>query len=929
MSHRTEVLVVGDSPCSTAGSLLDRNGVTGRVRAPGSALAAFEASHPDCLVVCAASLPTPLAAAAADAGCPVVDCAPPSSDAGSAAADGSGDTVDADVLAERIRAAVDGTPSRDRIARLHEGSAELIGIEDRDRLHQRIVDIGSEVLGFGNAVLYLYGDDGFRLSASTDPAAPETAEPGFGILSEVRRTGESAVIDDIAAHPVAEQRVEANRSGIAVPFGDVGVFGALSPEVGSYDAVDLEFAQLLANHGAQVDARIRAEQSLRERQARITRLHEAAPSLIDADSESALFARVVDIAEDVLALDQSVLLIERDGELTPVAGRTDRLSAISTDAGILGRTYNESRSFLVDDADAHPDADPADESIKSAISVPVGGAGVFQVFSDETGTFDESDRELAELLVGYAEATLDRIRSEAALRESRRLIERLHTTAMELASADTEAELLDRAVDAAEDVLAFDMCKIDLRDGDMLVPVAESGGVPAEAGRPMHISEGVAGKTARTGESFLVDDLLEDPDSEPTNASFRSAISVPLGDLGVFQAVSTEPAAFDREDIHLAELLMAHTAVSLQRVRAEEDLRTQRDSLDALFENIPGAAVAYEMIDGEPIVRRVNGAFEQTFGYDAETVVDESLDEFIIPAGGDENAQTYNERIADGERVQAEVERQTADGPKHFLLQVTPLEVGEESAPGYAIYSDVTEQRDREAELRRQNERLDQFASVVSHDLRNPLNVAAGYLDLARETGDQAHLERVEDAIQRMDDLVTDLLALAREGQDVGETESIGLDAVAREAWSHVATGDASLRVETDRQIDADPERLIELFENLYRNSVEHGSTSSRPLADDSVEHGSTGSEQSVDDGDTGGPTVTVGDLPAQSGFYVADDGPGIDPDIEPFDTGVTTSEEGTGFGLPIVQSIAEAHGWSVETTESEAGGARFEFVTE
>ena len=920
------MLVVGDSPCSAARTLLDRDGFSGRVRAPASALAAFEECHPDCLIACTASLPTPLAVAAAEAGCPIVDCPTSSPTDKSAATDGAGDTADAegsvdadvtadgddgidadattdaDALALRIRAAVDGTPSRDRIARLHEGSAELIGIEDRDRLHQRIVDIGSEVLGFGNAVLYLYDGDGFRLSASTDPDAPENPESGFDILSEVRRTGEQARIDDIASHPVAQECVAENRSGIAVPFGDVGVFGGLSPEVGSYDAVDLEFAQLLANHGAQVDSRLRAEQSLKRRQARITRLHEAAPSLIDADSESALFARVVDIAEDVLDLDQSVLLIERDGELAPVAGRTDRLSAISTTTGIMGRTFNENRSFLVDDASEHPDADPADESIQSAISIPVGNAGVFQVFSDETHTFDESDRELAELLVGYAEATLDRIRSEAALRESRRLIERLHTTAMELASAETEAELLDRAVDAAEDVLALDMCKIDVREGDMLVPVAESGNVPPEAGRPMHISEGVAGKTARTGESYLHDDIGDDPDSEPTNASFRSAISVPLGDLGVFQAVSTESAAFDREDLELTELLMAHTAVSLQRVRAEEDLRTQRDSLDALFENIPGAAVAYEMIDGEPIVRRVNGAFEQTFGYDAETVVDESLDEFIIADGGDENAETYNERIADGERVQVEVERQTADGPKHFLLQVTPLEVGEESAPGYAIYSDVTEQREREAELRRQNERLDQFASVVSHDLRNPLNVAAGYLDLVRETGNVEHLDRIEDAIERMDDLVTDLLALAREGQDVGETESVALDTVANEAWTHVATGDASLRVETTREIDADRERLIELFENLYRNSVEHAGEA---------------------------PTVTVGDLSGHSGFFVADDGPGIDPDIEPFDTGVTTSEEGTGFGLPIVQSIAEAHGWSVGATESEHGGARFEFGLE
>jgi len=888
VSPRTEILVVGDSPCSTAAALLDRDGFAGRTSASSDALAAFEESHPDCLVVCTDSLPTPLATAVTDAGCPVVDCA--------------GETDDVDALARRVRDAVDGTPNRERIARLHAGSTELVGIEDREQLHSRIVELGTEVLGFGIAVLYLYDDDGFRLAASTDADSPEHADPEFGILSQVQRTGEPAIIDDVATHPVAEQRVEGLRSGIAVPFGDVGVLGGLSPEVGAYDEADLEFTELLATHGAQVDARIRAEEHLRERQSRITRLHEAAPSLIDADSEAALFLRVVDIAEDVLELDQSVLLIERDGGLTPVAGRTDRLSAISTDAGILGRTYNEKRSFLVDDAATNPDADPVDETIKSAISVPLGDAGVFQVFSDQRGTFDEADREVAELLVGYAEATLERIRSETALRESRRVIERLHTTAMQLASAETEAELLDRAVAAAEDVLEFDMCKIDLREDDMLVPVAESGGVPAEAGKEMHISEGLAGKTARTGESFRVDDLATDHDATPTSPDFRSAISVPIGELGVFQAVSTEPSAFDDEDLELAELLMAHVAVSLQRVRAEEDLRTQRDSLDALFENIPGAAVAYEMIDGEPIVRRVNGAFERTFGYDAETVIGESIDDYIVPASDQEDATAYNERLAEGERIQAEVERLTADGPKHFLLQITPIEVGEANASGYAVYSDVTEQREREAELRRQNERLDQFASVVSHDLRNPLNVAAGYLELAQETGELSHLDRVGNALDRMDALVSDLLRLAREGQDVGETQSVCLGDVATEAWSHVDTGDATLQVETDRHVDADRDRLIELFENLYRNAAEHA-----------------GEE----------PTVTVGALGSPPGFFVADDGPGVDPDIEPFETGATTSDEGTGFGLAIVKSIAEAHGWSVAATEGENGGARFEFVTD
>jgi PAS domain S-box-containing protein len=242
----------------------------------------------------------------------------------------------------------------------------------------------------------------------------------------------------------------------------------------------------------------------------------------------------------------------------------------------------------------------------------------------------------------------------------------------------------------------------------------------------------------------------------------------------------------------------------------------------------------------------------------------------------------------------------------------------------------------REDELARQNERLESFASVVSHDLRNPLSVARGYLDLAREAATEGaedptpHFERVENAHGRMNRLITDLLALAREGQSVGRTEAVDIGPTARRAWEAVETTDAVLDVGDDRTIAADGERLASLFENLFRNSVEHGSTSSRPEADDAVEHGSrerkteTEAEEAVCRSSV---HVRVGLLDDSDGFFVADDGPGIPPDERDavFERGYTTGESGTGFGLSIVRGIAEAHGWTVEATESESGGARFE----
>ncbi|MFB6302508.1 MAG: ATP-binding protein [Haloferacaceae archaeon] len=246
------------------------------------------------------------------------------------------------------------------------------------------------------------------------------------------------------------------------------------------------------------------------------------------------------------------------------------------------------------------------------------------------------------------------------------------------------------------------------------------------------------------------------------------------------------------------------------------------------------------------------------------------------------------------------------------------------------VLANAIENREREAELQRQNERLEEFASVVSHDLRSPLNVAQGRTELAREEVDSEHLDDVAAALDRSLALIDDLLTLAREGRRASEVEPVDLATVIGQCWQNIATADATLVAETDRTILADPSQLRQLLANLLRNAVEHGSTSSRTRSDDAVEHGSTGNRtESGDAVEHGGekPTVTVGNL--EDGFYVADDGPGIPEDKRDrvFDAGYSTADDGTGFGLNIVREIAEAHGWTVTATEGEAGGARFEIT--
>ncbi|WP_267643287.1 PAS domain-containing protein [Haloarchaeobius amylolyticus] len=209
----------------------------------------------------------------------------------------------------------------------------------------------------------------------------------------------------------------------------------------------------------------------------------------------------------------------------------------------------------------------------------------------------------------------------------------------------------------------------------------------------------------------------------------------------------------------------------------------------------------------------------------------------------------------------------------------------------------------REEVLQRQNERLDQFASVVAHDLRNPLTIAMGFLDVAEETGDPGHFEEVAAAHDRMERLIEDLLTLARGGTAITDPEEIDIGTVAVEAWGYVDTVDATLSAAADvPTVAGDGGRLTQLFENLFRNAVEHAGAD---------------------------VTVSVGPLAGEDGaFYVEDDGDGIPPEKreEVFESGVTSNEGGTGFGLSIVEEIASVHGWKVSLTEGSYGGARFEF---
>lgn len=307
-------------------------------------------------------------------------------------------------------------------------------------------------------------------------------------------------------------------------------------------------------------------------------------------------------------------------------------------------------------------------------------------------------------------------------------------------------------------------------------------------------------------------------------------------------------------------------------------------------------------LDPEGCIESWTDSAESLYGYDPGTIAREHLR--VLFANDEEPTLDLQEVLDRAKTASEEIEHwnKRADGSV-FWATVTLSPLGESGHDGYVIVSqDTTEKKQYKQMLERQNDRLKEFTDIIAHDLRNPLNVIDGRLDLYRETRDDEHINQIEATAERMERLVEDLLRVARQGNVVTNPERVDLDSVTATAWE--GTGNqsegASLVYEPVPPVGADHDRLCELFENLFRNATEHG-----------------------------GPAVTVRVGPLDSGFYIEDDGAGIPPEAleHVFEHGFTTTATGSGYGLSVVRTITNAHGWDVHAGNGESGGARFEIT--
>jgi PAS domain S-box-containing protein len=384
-------------------------------------------------------------------------------------------------------------------------------------------------------------------------------------------------------------------------------------------------------------------------------------------------------------------------------------------------------------------------------------------------------------------------------------------------------------------------------------------------------------KQAANGEYVEYEANLEKPDGTPYSVT------------GVIRPVTND------RDVVISLIVSARDVT--ERVKREK-------TLDAILENTT-TPLFLKNRDGEYLL--VNNGFRELFGLEDSDVRGETDAELFPPAMAEEVQKNDDYVLETGEPVETEEHVVTEDSEYVFLSSKVPVyDIGiepdsDEPVAVFGVANDITERKQREQILERQNKRFDELANTVSHDLQTPLSTARGRAEMAIETGDTEQMEKALTALERADRLREDLVNVLRTKEIVGETESVDLDTVAEEVWESITASDkASLRIEDSATVDADPDAVRRLFENLFSNSVEHS-----------------------------GEDVTIRLGQIDDGFYVEDDGPGISPGErdEVFTAGYSTKEGGSGVGMVSVREIILSHKWTISITESESGGARFEIT--
>ena len=318
-------------------------------------------------------------------------------------------------------------------------------------------------------------------------------------------------------------------------------------------------------------------------------------------------------------------------------------------------------------------------------------------------------------------------------------------------------------------------------------------------------------------------------------------------------------------------------------------------------------------------IKRANPAFERLLGWTEEDLRAIPYAEFIHP---DDRERTLQEaaRLASpgAETHDFEIRVRRCDGAYRVWLFSATGDPEERLI--YAVAKDITERKAAEADLERSNAELERFAYVASHDLSEPLRMVSGFVSLLQsryadrlDSDAQEFMRYIVDGVERMQELIRDLLTYSRVGRAELRCEPVDMGRLVRRVLEGMQTAieETGARIEAGDlpTVRGDATQLHQLVQNLVANALKF----------------------------TGGAPPVV-DISAQRvgpewRFAVADEGIGIDPQdgeriFQVFQRLHAPDEyPGTGVGLAICRAIAERHSGRIWVESARGEGAVFRFT--
>ena len=411
--------------------------------------------------------------------------------------------------------------------------------------------------------------------------------------------------------------------------------------------------------------------------------------------------------------------------------------------------------------------------------------------------------------------------------------------------------------------------------------------------------------------------------------------------VGILSLQSYTPNAYSPEQIQTLELLATQVAIAIQNSQLYEQVQSESNLANALIDNLPGGV---GLIDRQGRLLRWNKFAENAIHYSPGEIQDLNFSA-VFPEGEQARLQDLIAQGFAGLRLTVEIQLITKYGEKiPFFATGTRVQIGSEIYL-LVILLDITERkqaeeeirqlnleleqrvRNRTAQLEASNQELEAFSYSVSHDLRAPLRALSGFSEILSqkygasldEDGKQ-YLAHIQEASQRMKELIDALLELSRVSRKVVDVRQVDLSKIAREIMAEFQRGMPQRVVEVviadGLTVQGDTHLLRNVMQNLLDNAWKFSMKCTRAKIEVGV------FEQARADNGL-----------MEKVYYVRDNGAGFDMAyadklFAPFQRLHKVNEyPGTGVGLSTVQRIINRHGGRVWVQASPDHGASFFFT--